>query len=849
MRREIILLVLGVVVCLGMVVEAGVYGAGTGTPEDPYQIWTAEQMNTIGLYPEDWDKQFILMNDIDLSAYTGTQYNIIGINLVQPFSGVFDGNGHSIINFSYTVSDSGYIGLFGFMDGNNAKVQNLRIENPDIDADLSDCVGALIGYVWIGSIDQVCVIGGTVRGGSYVGALIGRNGGVIVDCFAETDVFGAESYTGGLVGYSMSEIISSCASGQVVGSFASGGLAGANDSFAGKIYDSYAIGRVYGDNNVGGLAGINGSASMIVASYASGMVSVNDVWGNEGGGGLIGYNSGYVLNCYATGNVSGPGSIGGLAGSNCSCNPAYMTIENCYSIGEVSGYSGVCGLVGSGSCPDGWVLNSFWDVQTSGTTYSVGGTGLTTAQMQDPDTFLNAGWDFFFETANGTTDVWFAASPVSYPLLWHESDIQPEPVFTKGNGTDQNPYIITTETELNSISDNPRYLDCCFELACDIDLAGVDFNMIGKSYRPFRGHFNGNKHFISNLTLDSPALPIFEEDNYSAGLFSRLTSGAEVANLHLIDVYVEDGLFAGGLVGFNLNGSIRNCSVAGIINGYSYLGGLVGESVSGRIENCHASVSITGEDFLGGLVGSNSGNYCLVKNCSADCSIHGESSLGGLVGHHGAYFAHIENCYAMGEIISEDLYGSKIGGLLANARYGTIKNCYARTNCSGSSGIGGLIGFNGDSELSNCYASGIIIGEEDKGGLVGYDNDGVYKMSFWDSTVNPTLDGIGNLNDPNVIGLPTSEFQAKATFTDAGWDFVDVWDICEGTNYPRLIWQIPAADFTCPDGVGTEDLLIMTSQWLQPPGTPSADIAPEVLDGIVNLEDFAVLAQNWLREY
>ena len=54
------------------------YGPGGGTAEDPYQIWTPKQMNAIGLNPADWDKHFILMADLDMSAYTGTQYHIIG---------------------------------------------------------------------------------------------------------------------------------------------------------------------------------------------------------------------------------------------------------------------------------------------------------------------------------------------------------------------------------------------------------------------------------------------------------------------------------------------------------------------------------------------------------------------------------------------------------------------------------------------------------------------------------------------------------------------------------------------------------------------------------------------------
>jgi hypothetical protein len=50
---------------------AGDYGMGNGTAEDPYQIWTAEELDSIGQHPEDFSKHFILMSDIDLSQYDG----------------------------------------------------------------------------------------------------------------------------------------------------------------------------------------------------------------------------------------------------------------------------------------------------------------------------------------------------------------------------------------------------------------------------------------------------------------------------------------------------------------------------------------------------------------------------------------------------------------------------------------------------------------------------------------------------------------------------------------------------------------------------------------------------------
>jgi hypothetical protein len=58
-----------------------------------------------------------------------------------------------------------------------------------------------------------------------------------------------------------------------------------------------------------------------------------------------------------------------------------------------------------------------------------------------------------------------------------------------------------------------------------------------------------------------------------------------------------------------------------------------------------------------------------------------------------------------------------------------------------------------------------------------------------------------------------------------------------------------AGDITGDGKVDFEDLAILADQWLQPPGTPSADIAPPPYgDGRVNFLDFAVLAENWLEE-
>ncbi len=115
-----------------------------------------------------------------------------------------------------------------------------------------------------------------------------------------------------------------------------GGLVGSNDYSSSD--NSYATGNVSGDNTVGGLVGDNQFSSSITNSYATG--SVNGVIYV---GGLAGYNfQSSIANSYATGSVSGSGNVGGLVGYN----QASSRIINSFATGIVSGSSTVGGLVG-----------------------------------------------------------------------------------------------------------------------------------------------------------------------------------------------------------------------------------------------------------------------------------------------------------------------------------------------------------------------------------------------------------------------------------------------------------------------------------------------------------------------
>jgi hypothetical protein len=193
--------------------------------------------------------------------------------------------------------------------------------------------------------------------------------------------------------------------GTVSGHMRVGGLVGWNK---GDVTYCNADGDVTGYIFVGGLVGE--SPGSVSNCHADSNVSCGEMYA----GGLVGWNYGTVSNSYATGNVTGNWEVGGLVGRN----EATGTVNDSYSTGSVTGNTRVGGLVGYNNV--GTVSNSFWDTQTSGQATSSGGTGKTTAQMKDIDTFTGAGWDIVGVANSGTRNtgyIWNIVDDVTYPFL------------------------------------------------------------------------------------------------------------------------------------------------------------------------------------------------------------------------------------------------------------------------------------------------------------------------------------------------------------------------------------------------------------------------------------------------
>jgi len=762
------------------------YGGGTGEPNSPFLIYTAEQLNTIGTNSEDRDKHFRLMNDIDLGSIR-TTFNVIGSVWTGPFRGVFDGNTHVIYNLKCDTQDVFDFGLFGSLY--KAEIKNLGLIDPNVEAGsannvgsminslysstIMNCyvrggkvsgmydVGGLIGYsegstitnchaeeVNVNGIDGVggligtnpysskitnCYSSGIVQAGDQVGGLIGFGRGTITDCYSSSYILGTGQQVGGLVGQSYGDISSCYADGNVLGDTEVSGLVGQN---YGTIINCKAGGEVQGYKKVGGIVGLN--SGRIISCYSTGSIS-----GDEYIGGVVGQNglasgcivsSGAIYNCYATGSVSGRNYIGGLIG----VAKYGGFFSNCYAIGSVSGNENVGGLIGVND--RGEVSNSFWDIQTTGQTTSAGGEGKTTAQMQNPNTFMNSGWDFI-NKSDGPHDMW--AEPVGggYPILWWKLTPLPKlPTFSGGTGKSNDPYLISKAEELNNIGYNPRLMEAHFKLINDIDLSGINFFIIGKGPFEFAGVFDGNGKQISNFSYNST-------DRDIVGLFG---------------------------------------SVAGVIKDL----GLINPNINAGTCN---------------YVGSLAGNCSTISNCYAyGGSVAGGSYIGGLVGGGASYYATISNCFVEGTSISGNNY---IGGLIGR-NYATITNCYSICDISGESFIGGLTGSNYGLIL-NCYSAGQVTGMTETGGFIG-SNRGIVRGSYWD------IEASGLSTSAAGTGKKTAEMQTASTFV--GWGCDSLWTIDNGADYPRLAWENKPGDTisnpTYGGGSGTEEdpYLIYTAE-------------------------------------
>lgn len=313
-------------------------------------ICTADELKTLSKSADNWNENYKLTADIDLS---GVELSPIG-NSEMPFSGIFDGNGFKISNLKMTLDKSSQnVGLFGVTSG--AKLKNITLENIDITG--GSIVGGLAGIAKDASKITDCYVSGkvTALGTAYikqtdVGGLVGINDAVtneatgkttesvIDNCTADAavtanaDGIDEAGHVGGLIGLNKGTVSNSSAAGSVNGGNTTGGFVGSN--YGGSIYSSSTAGDVTGAYTVGGFVGSAGLYSLIENSYSTGDVTaVGDNGANFGG--FAGSVSGKLKNCISSGSITkgwsyNGGFAGTFSGTVWSYNDDLRSISGCY---------------------------------------------------------------------------------------------------------------------------------------------------------------------------------------------------------------------------------------------------------------------------------------------------------------------------------------------------------------------------------------------------------------------------------------------------------------------------------------------------------------------------------------
>lgn len=675
-------------------------------------IYNAHQLQ---LMATNLGANYALGTDIDASA-TSTGKDIwddkgfipIG-NASTPFTGTLDGKGYTINDIMINLPGTDNVGLFGY----TSMSSNIR------DVGLNSCavtggnnVGILAGYnggnISSSFAEQINVTGmGNDSSGS--GGLVGTNGGTIGGCHTSGSVTGIDD-VGGLVGVNEKEIIADYSLATVTNAAGqAGGLVGTNEH-GGSISASYAIG-VVGDvgatGELGGLVGLNtGSISF---SNALGRV---DCGKGSSGGGLAGNNSGSIANSYATGGVSGTGSYaGGLVGRNTTGS----TIDKSYATGTVTAKENAGGLVGENQ---GTITRGYWNSSVNSTGIGQGptsdATGLTADEM-----LVSAKFKDFIITPTPGAQGWMVVNT--------DGSLQTSAINTAAATS---PMLAT---EYSSTINNAHQLQmmvmnlgASYSMGADVEAEGTGNGKevwgilgfvpvrVGNTNTPFTGIFDGQRHKISKLRIN-------RTDN-NVGLFGYIKD-AEIKNVGLSQVQVGGANSVGGLVGYNVKGSISNCYV------------------SGHIYGCYTFYNSKG-DNIGVLVGQNNGGT--INNCYATGIAYGGTSVGGLVG-----------------------YSS-----------GSINNSYAASNTNArETNSGGLVGYN-DGYINTSYARGPVIVRQNRkaGGLVAYTySTNLVTNSYWNTTTSGQSASAG--------GTPLSDAQMRQQSSFSDWDFTNTWKM---DTYPAL---------------------------------------------------------------
>ena len=295
------------------------FAGGSGTPEDPWQVASAEQLDAMR---EDLTAHYALVEDVDLSGFEN--WEPIGsfqslsdapedAEVPHPdfaFTGTFEGGGHKISNLTVESASPMGVGLFGCASGTEegaGYIGGFTLENVHVSGYY--LVGGAVGLQFMNCpVSDITLVGeNTLTGMQGIGGIVGTGFDLISNCTATADIVvqGDDGACAGLVagGTTMSSLKNCAAVGGSItadgnATWGFGALCGAPWGAA-EITDCSAtdtVMTVSGEGNrlVGGLLGFAGTYDSSSPAVISGCTvegvsltvsdTTNAVGGLVGGG-------------------------------------------------------------------------------------------------------------------------------------------------------------------------------------------------------------------------------------------------------------------------------------------------------------------------------------------------------------------------------------------------------------------------------------------------------------------------------------------------------------------------------------------------------------------------------------
>ncbi len=255
------------------------FAGGEGTIENPYLIATAGDLKAMYGSPE---SAFKLTADIDMTNAPWQGNNCT-------FTGVFDGNNHTIKNLNLTGA-----GIFSSISG-SAVVKDLNIENVTVNStkDAGIICGWINGEMTTESHIENVHIKNVVAKGSHMtfGGIAGLAAlrPVINNCSVTQAYldFDGESTVGGIAGFiRTSTTITNCVFDGTIVANTAGGIVGGSMSADEVINNCHALVNIKGGYAAGGIIGESGR-SIVKNCFVDGTVKA-DAAKTAGAGGIVG---------------------------------------------------------------------------------------------------------------------------------------------------------------------------------------------------------------------------------------------------------------------------------------------------------------------------------------------------------------------------------------------------------------------------------------------------------------------------------------------------------------------------------------------------------------------------------